>query len=242
MNIEQAIALVTGANRGMGREYVRQLAAAGARKIYATARDPAKVADVVALDRKRIEALPLDIIRGDQVEAAARRCRDVTLLINNAGANSNRPVSDLNALENARVEIETNYFGTLRMCRAFAPVLAANGGGTLVNVLSLIGRVNLPALGTYSCSKAAAWSMTQALRAQLAAHGTRVVGVYPGPVDTDMTPGGAAKPADVVAAVIAAIRDDVEEVFPDGMAREVGPVLDRDYRSVEKQFAQFLPG
>jgi NAD(P)-dependent dehydrogenase (short-subunit alcohol dehydrogenase family) len=242
MHIEQAIALVTGANRGMGREYVRQLAAAGARKIYATARDPAKVADLVALDGRRIEALPLDTTRDDQVEVAAQRCRDVTLLINNAGANSNRPVSDPNALENARVEIETNYFGTLRMCRAFAPVLAANGGGTLVNVLSLIGRVNLPALGTYSCSKAAAWSMTQALRAQLAAQGTRVVGVYPGPVDTDMTPGGAAKPADVVAAVIAAIRADVEEVFPDGMAREVGPVLDRDYRSVEKQFAQFLPG
>jgi NAD(P)-dependent dehydrogenase (short-subunit alcohol dehydrogenase family) len=242
MNIEQAIALVTGANRGMGREYVRQLAAAGARKIYATARDPAKVADLVALDGRRIEALPLDTTRPDQVEAAARRCRDVTLLINNAGANSNRPVSDPNALENARAEIETNYFGTLRMCRAFAPVLAANGGGTLVNVLSLIGRVNLPALGTYSCSKAAAWSMTQALRAQLAAQGTRVVGVYPGPVDTDMTPGGAAKPADVVAAVIAAIRAGVEEVFPDGMARDIGPVLDRDYRSVEKQFARFLPG
>jgi len=241
MNVEQAIALVTGSSRGMGREYVRQLAAAGARKIYATARDPAGVADLVALDRQRIEALPLDITRDDQVEAAARRCRDVTLLVNNAGANSNRPVIDPNALENARVEIETNYFGTLRMCRAFAPVLAANGGGTIVNVLSLIGRVNLPALGTYSCSKAAAWSMTQAVRAQLAGQGTRVVGVYPGPVDTDMTPGGAAKPADVVAAVMTAIKVDIEEVFPDGMAREVGPVLDRDYRSVEKQFAQFLP-
>jgi NAD(P)-dependent dehydrogenase (short-subunit alcohol dehydrogenase family) len=242
MTIERAVALVTGANRGMGREYVRQLAAAGARKIYATARDPARVADLVALDRRRIEGLPLDITREDQVAAAARRCPDVTLLVNNAGANSNRPVSDPNALENARFEIETNYLGTLRMCRAFAPVLAANGGGVLVNVLSLIGRVNLPALGTYSCSKAAAWSMTQALRAQLAAQGTRVVGVYPGPVDTDMTPGGAAKPAEVVAAVIAAIRDGGEEVFPDGMAREVGPELDRDYRAVERRFARFLPG
>jgi NAD(P)-dependent dehydrogenase (short-subunit alcohol dehydrogenase family) len=242
MKIEQAVVLVTGTSRGMGREHVRQLAAAGARKIYATARDAAKIADLVNIDRRRIESISLDITRGDQVELVARRCRDVTLLINNAGVNRNRPVSDVNAMANARAEIETNYYGLLRMCLAFAPILRANGGGMIVNVLSLIARVNLPALGTYSCSKAAAWSATQAFRAELAGQGTRVVGVYPGAVETDMTPGNAgAKPADIVAEIIEGIRADTPEIFPGRMAREMGPALDTDYRSIEKQLSQFLP-
>jgi NAD(P)-dependent dehydrogenase (short-subunit alcohol dehydrogenase family) len=241
MKLEQAVAMVTGTSRGMGREYVRQLAAAGARKIYATARDAAKIADLVNLDRRRIETISLDITRGDQVEAVARRCRDVTLLVNNAGVNRSRPVGDVNAMANARAEIETNYYGTLRMCLAFAPILKVNGGGMIVNMLTLMARVNLPAIGTYCCSKAAEWSMTQALRAELGPQGTRVVGVYPGSVDTDMTPGGAARPADVVAEVIEAIRADIVEVFPGAMARDLAPMIDSDYRKIERQFAQYLP-
>jgi NAD(P)-dependent dehydrogenase (short-subunit alcohol dehydrogenase family) len=241
MKFDQAVAMVTGTSRGMGREYVRLLAAAGVRKIYATARDGAKIADLVNVDRRRIEAVPLDITRGDQVEAVARRCRDVTLLVNNAGVNRNRPVSDINAMANARAEIETNYYGTLRMCLAFAPVLRANGGGTIVNVLTLMARVNLPAVGTYCCSKAAEWSMTQALRAELAPHAIKVIGVYPASVATDMTPGGAAKPADIVAEVIEAIRSDTLEVFPGAMARDLAPMLDSDYRKIESQFGQYLP-
>jgi short-subunit dehydrogenase len=186
--------------------------------------------------------MALDITRGDQVETIARRCRDVTLLVNNAGVNRNRPLTDVNAMANARAEVETNYYGLIRMCTAFAPILKANGGGMMVNILSLVARVNLPALGTYSCSKAAAWSATQAFRAELAGQGTRVVGVYPGAVETDMTPGNAgAKPSEIVAEIIEGIRADTPDIFPGRMAREIGPTLDTDYRSIERQLAQFLP-
>ena len=241
MDVSNATVLVTGANRGIGRCIVDCLLAVGAPRIHAAARDPAKLGERAG--NPRIVPLALDVTRPEQVARAVERCADVTLLINNAGVNRNRPlIGEPEALANARAEIEVNYLGTLAMCRAFAPVLEANGGGTIVNVLSAIARVNLPALGSYAASKAAAYSMTQGVRAELAGQGTRVIGVLPGAVDTDMTPGGDARPEDVAAAVVEAIAGDVEDLYPDAMARGIAEGLAKDAKAVERELAAFLPG
>ncbi|MDH3234875.1 MAG: SDR family oxidoreductase [Alphaproteobacteria bacterium] len=236
MNIKGSVALVTGANRGIGEAYVAALTARGAAKIYAGVRDPAGYEAPGS-----VEVVALDVTDPDQVAAAAKTCSDVTLLVNNAGVNFNAPLLADNAMENARVEIEVNYFGTLSMARAFAPVLKANGGGCMLNMLSILSRVNLPALGSYAASKAAEYSMTQGIRAQLAGQGTLVVAVMPGSVDTRMTPGGEEKPATVVDAALDAVEAGKEDVYPGGMAQGVSQGLAADAKAVEKEFAGFLP-
>ncbi len=241
MDISSATVLVTGANRGIGRRTVDCLLAAGAPRIFAGARDPAKLGALA--EDERIIAVALDVTDPAQVAAAAERCADVSLLVNNAGVNRNRPlIGEPEALANARAEIEVNYLGTLSMCRAFAPVLKANGGGMIVNVLSVIGRVNLPAIGSYCASKAAEYSMTQGVRAELAAQGTHVMGVLPGAVDTEMTPGGDARPEDVAAAIVEAIANDIEDLYPDAMAQGLSEGLARDAKAVEREMANYLPG
>lgn len=239
MDLTKTTALVTGSNRGMGRQIVKCLIAAGVPKIYATARDPAKIADLV--DGTRVESFALDVTVPDQVAAAAARCTDIGLLINNAGVNRNRPmIGEPEALANARAEMEVNYFGMLSMCRAFAPVLAANGGGMIVAMLSLLARVCIPAIGTYSASKAAGLSLVQGVRAELAGQGTHVLAVMPGSVDTDMTPGGLAKPEDIAASVIEAIGADVEDLYPDAMALDIIESLARDAKALEKELAAYV--
>ena len=160
MRIEGAVALVTGSNRGIGRAFVETLIARGAAKIYASAREPSRVADLVAAHPGRIVPLELDVTSADDIEAAAARCRDVSLLINNAGINNQAGFIAAKELAPARAEMETNYFGPMQTCRSFAPVLRANGGGAIVNILSILARVNLPMYGSLSASKAAALSLT----------------------------------------------------------------------------------
>ncbi len=212
--------------------------------MYSSARQVAKIADLVAAHRGQVVPWALDITDHAAVAAAAKSCADVTLLINNAGVNFNTPLVGAGSLDNARTEIETNYFGTLAMCRAFAPVLKANGGGMIVNMASIVGRVNLPLMGSLSASKAAVISLTQGVRAELAAHGTRVMAVMPGAVDTDMTkdfPPPKMSPVDVVSAVLAAVRDEAEEIYPGDMAAMVAGMLSSDPKGMEKEFAKILP-
>ena len=244
MQLRNCVALVTGANRGIGEQFVKALRAAGAKTIYAGAREAGSLR-VGDGDKGTIVPLGIDITREADIAAAARRCRDVTLLINNAGVNFNTPLVGIAALANARAEIETNYFGTLAMCRAFAPILKANGGGTIVNMLSILARVNLPLMGSLCASKAAALSMTQGVRAELKAQGTKVIGVMPGAVETRMTemlPPPKMNPADVVKAALKAVEDGVEDVYPGDMAQGVAAGLAKDAKGVEAQFSAYLPG
>ncbi len=244
MQVKGCVALVTGANRGIGEQFVKALRAAGAKRIYAGARDPASLR-VEAADRDAIVPIGIDVTRPADVAAAAARCRDVTLLVNNAGVNFNTPLVGIAALDNARTEIETNYFGTLAMCRAFAPVLKANGGGTIVNMLSILARVNLPLMGSLCASKAAALSMTQGVRAELKAQGTKVIGVMPGAVETRMTemlPPPKMSPADVAKAALEAVEQGIEDVYPGDMAQGVAAGLAQDPKAVEMQFSAYLPG
>jgi NAD(P)-dependent dehydrogenase (short-subunit alcohol dehydrogenase family) len=175
-------ALVTGANRGLGMAFVQALLGRGAAKVYAGARNPGTV-DVTDA---RVVPVQLDITNFDDIAAAARDCSDVSLLVNNAGAMLLAPFLSAPDMSAARTEMETNYFGTLAMARAFAPILGAAGGGGLVNVLSVVSWYAPPFNASYCASKSAAWALTNALRVELRAQGTLVVGVHAGFIDTDM--------------------------------------------------------
>ena len=183
MKIQNAVALVTGANRGIGLAFARELLARGARKVYAGARDPSSVTQA------GVQPLRLDVTRPDDVAAASGLAADVTLLINNAGIAHAGGFLAPDSEEVARRIFETNFFGMLRMSRAFAPTLKANGGGALLNVLSVASWVNRGELAAYSASKAAAWSLTNALRNELAAQKTQVLALHMAYVDTDLTRG-----------------------------------------------------
>jgi NAD(P)-dependent dehydrogenase (short-subunit alcohol dehydrogenase family) len=180
MNIEGSVALVTGANRGLGLAFARELLARGARKVYAAARDPGSVS------LPGVVPVRLDVTDGEQVRTLARELDDVTLLINNAGISQRASLLGADALGAARAQLETNYLGPLVLANAFAPVLAKNGGGAIVNVLSVLSWVSLPGTATYSASKAAAWAFTNALRTELQAQNTQVVALHVGYIDTDM--------------------------------------------------------
>jgi NAD(P)-dependent dehydrogenase (short-subunit alcohol dehydrogenase family) len=224
MMIRGSTALVTGANRGLGSALVRALRAGGCAKIYAAARNIAGVAP----DRV-VHPVQLDITSAEEVAAAAARCQDVDILINNAGVAGFKPALGAPTMEHARAEMETNYFGTLAMCRAFTPVLKRNGGGALINVLSVVSWFNAPMQGSYCASKAAEWSLTRAARFE--AQGTLVVGVFAGYIDTDMTRALAlAKTSpDVIAArVLAGIEADREEILADERAETLRRELFKD--------------
>jgi peptide/nickel transport system ATP-binding protein len=245
MDIQNTTALVTGANRGLGRELVSQLLAGGARKVYAAARDAASVQDLVNANPGRVEALWLDITNADQVAAAQARCTDVTLLINNAGINRGQGFIAAASLSDAQAEINTNYLGTLAMCRAFAPHLSRQGGGAIVNVLSILAKVNLPAMGSLCASKAAALRMTEGVRAELAAQKTLVVAVMTGAVDTDMSrdyQGPKSSCAEVAQAVLAALQRGDEEVYVGDMPGWINGALMQDPKGIERELAKYLPG
>ena len=218
MRIEGAVALVTGANRGLGKAFVQQLIDGGARKIYAAARDPAKV------NFAGVQPVKLDITNPADVAAAAKACGDVTLLFNNAGIAPTAALAEDQSLEIARTVMDTNYFGTLRMCNAFAPILGRNGGGALINMLSALSWISMAPLDAYCASKAAEWSLTNAVRTQLKGQKTLVIGVHAGLIDTDMAssfPGEKTPPEEIAARIIEAIEADRPEVLADNTARAV---------------------
>lgn len=244
MNVHESVAFVTGANRGIGKAYVEALVQAGAHRIYAAARNIDSLVDVVAIAPDRIVAIALDVTNAEQVNAAAQAAQDVTLLINNAGVIGAGGLFTPQSVETAQWEMTTNYFGTLSMVRAFAPILQRNGGGAIVNMLSVVSVANAPVFGSYSASKAALNSLTQDIRAELANQGTQVVGVFPGPVATAMTEGlpvDKAEPIDVAKAVLQGVEAKLEDIYPDALSQSVFTEIAESLKAVEKQFAGWMP-
>ena len=237
MKIDGSVALVTGANRGLGRAFARELVVRGAAKVYGAARDPAAVSEPGVLP------VGLDITDPDQVTEAARQCPDVGLLVNNAGVLKYSTFINAPDLDAARAEMETNYFGTLSMCRAFAPVLAANGGGAIVNVLSVSSFRPGPFDATYGASKAAEWSMTNGVRIELHHQGTLVVGVHASFIDTDMAAPATNVPKDSPESVVRQALDAVEagqaEVLADEPTRTVKAELSRDQELIYPPLQEF---
>ena len=218
MKVENAVVLVTGANRGIGLAFVRELLARGARKVYAGARDPAYVAQA------GVQALKLDVNKPEDVAAAAAQAPDVTLVINNAGIAQPGGFLAADSEDVARRIFETNFFGVLRMSQVFAPVLKANGGGALLNVLSIASWVNGGELAAYSASKSAAWSLTNALRNELAAQKTQVLGLHMAYVDTDLTRGLDApksSPEQIVQRALDGLESGLDEVLADELTQQV---------------------
>ncbi|MCD2194677.1 SDR family oxidoreductase [Actinomycetospora endophytica] len=213
MRIAGSTALVTGAGRGLGATLVEALLARGAATVYAGARDPR---DAENKD-PRVIPLRLDVTDPASVRGAAERAGDVDLLINNAGIAGNGSLLTGDP-ERARAELETNFWGPVTVLRAFAPVLARNGGGAVVNVLSALSWLTSPLTGSYSASKAAAWSFTGSARAELRGQGTQVVGVHLGYMDTDMVAHldvPKIAPEDVARQTLDAVEDGGEEVLAD---------------------------
>ncbi|MGW1807933.1 SDR family oxidoreductase [Streptomyces sp. NPDC002078] len=222
MQLEGSIALVTGANRGIGRALARALIDRGAGKVYAAVRDPASVTD------QDLTPLRLDVTEPDDIVAAAAVAGDVTIVVNNAGVGGFDTKLLTGSLDGARREMETNYFGTWAVSRAFAPVLARNGGGALVNILSAASWASRPDYPGYAASKAAQWSLTGALREGLREQGTLVVGVHASFVETDLSDfTGAPKisAADVAEQTMEALANDQVEVLTDERTRQVKHAL-----------------
>jgi NAD(P)-dependent dehydrogenase (short-subunit alcohol dehydrogenase family) len=238
--IEGAVALVTGANRGLGRALTQALLARGARKVYAAARNPEALGD---LRHERLVALRLDVTDADQIRAAAEAASDLQIVFNNAGIALATAIAGSAVLDQARREAEVNYFGPLQLLQALAPILARNGGGAIVNIGSAAGLSNVPFLPTYSASKAALHSLTQAARALLGAQGVSVFGVYAGPIDTDMSRALAipkTAPRDVAAAILDGIEAGEEDIFPDPFAREFGRLFESSPKATERQNAAMV--
>ena len=236
MEIEGRVALVTGANRGIGAAITTALIADGAKRVYAGMRHPP-----AGLGERSTGIIPieLDITNAAHVARAAVVCADTEILVNNAGIALIQPLIAAPDPLAAEQEMRVNYFGLLAMCRAFAPVLARNGGGAIVNVLSLVARVPMWFGGSYSASKAAALSLTQSIRGELSGQRTLVIGVLPGSVDTDMTQGldvEKVAPSVVATAIVAALREGTDDVYP-GPAADIAAALLRDPKAVERQFA-----
>ena len=218
MKIENAVVLVTGANRGIGLAFARELLARGARKVYAAARNPSSV----TLDG--VQALPLDVTIPEQVYAAAQQAADVSLVINNAGIAQPGGFLAPDSDAVARRIFETNFFGVLNMSKAFAPVLKANGGGALLNVLSVASWVNGGELAAYSASKSAAWSLTNALRHELAGQNTQVLGLHMAYVDTDLTRGFEVQKSsaeEIVRRALDGLEAGADEVLADALTQQV---------------------
>lgn len=218
MQIKNSVVLITGANRGIGLAFARAVLARGARKVYAAARDPSTVT------LAGVQALQLDVTQPAQIAAAAQQAADVTLVINNAGIAQPGGFLALDSEAVARRIFETNFFGVLNMSKAFAPVLQANGGGALLNVLSVASWVNGGELAAYSASKSAAWSLTNALRHELAAQKTQVLGLHMAYVDTDLTRGfevPKSSAEDIVQRALDGLEAGADEVLADALTQQI---------------------
>lgn len=218
MKLKNAVILITGANRGLGNALAQAALAAGASKVYAGARNPA------AVTLAGVTPIKLDVNNPADIAAAAQAIPDLTILINNAGIFTGSTVGASDAAAALRAELDTNLYGPMALSQAFAPTLARNGGGAIVNILSALSWFSMPAGGTYSVSKAAAWALTNGLRVELHAQHTQVLGAHMGYMDTDMTDGIDAPksaPADIARAIMEALEAGQDEVLTDDTARQV---------------------
>ncbi len=238
MNIEGSIALVTGANRGLGARLVDRLLDAGAGKVYATARDPRGIASAVRAD-PRVSVLAVDVTDQASIDAAAKVATDVTVLVNNAGVLGfgSALEGDLDLFQR---DMLTNQIGLLRVSRAFVPILTANAPGAIVNVLTLIALAPVAGMAGYCASKAAAHSITQSLRAELRDSSIEIIGAYPGGIDTDMLAGveaDKAAPELVAERIVSGLAAGATVIWPDDASAGASSVYLTDPVGLERMLA-----
>ncbi|OBZ19386.1 short-chain dehydrogenase [Bacillus sp. FJAT-27264] len=231
MKISQQVALISGANRGLGKKLALELLDRGA-KVYAGARNPETI------DYPGVIPVQLDITNPESVAAAAKAAGDVTLLINNAGISTKTDLLT-GPLEDINLEFNTHFFGNLSMIRAFAPVIEGNGGGTILNILSVLSWFSIGADAAYSSAKSAEWGMTNALRLSLADKNIRVAGLHVGFMDTDMTAGidaPKADPKDIAKIAIDGVEAGLYEIVADDISKQVKAGLSGELSGLYPQF------
>jgi len=237
LKLQDCVALVTGSNRGLGLAYCEGLLRSGAAKVYAAARDCSKV----GVRDSRVVPLALNVTSVADVISAARSCQDISLLVNNAGVLRDSPMLGMETEAAARQEMETNYFGVLSMVQRFAPILARNGGGAIVNVLSVASWFTNPFMATYCASKAAEEVLTDAIRMHLRSQGTHVVGVYAGYIDTDMAAHVTqpkTSPNQVVERSLAGLESGVDRIFADDRAVYIDQRVRTDRPALDAELLQ----
>ncbi|WP_309629237.1 SDR family oxidoreductase [Brevundimonas sp.] len=243
MEVQGSVAIVTGANRGIGEGFVHVLIQQGAARVYAGARDPASAQHLVDQYPGKVVAVTLDVTRPETIAAAAVACPDVSVVVNNAGVSTGNLLIGADDMSAMREEMEVNYFGPVAMSRAFAPVLKANGGGAILNVLSVAGIVAVPNMGGYSPSKFAMRAAGTCIRAELAGQGTTVTSLIVGSVDTRMAShvkGAKERPEDIAGAAMKGITRGVDEIDTDRFAVESRAALARDPKGMERGMARML--
>ncbi|MDE1900571.1 MAG: SDR family oxidoreductase [Alphaproteobacteria bacterium] len=236
MNIQAKTVLVTGANRGMGAELVRSFLKQGAGKVYAAARTTSSLPD---FGDARVVPVQLDITNPAEISAAAQQVGAIDILYNNAGVMHYSDIMTASTAELA-ADMDVNYYGTVRMMQAFAPVIEKNGGGIIANTISVLGLAPIAAMGGYSVSKSALFSATLAARKVLKPKNINVIAVYPGPIATDMTAGlemPKASAADTAAEIVKGIIAGQEDVYPDPTSKQVSALWGSNPKSVEQYFA-----
>lgn len=237
ISLENRVALVTGANRGVGAAIVQALLNANVKRVYATARSLSSV----TFSDDRVTPLELDITDREQIIATANNVSDVDILINNAGVNAfgSLITSDISGIER---DMRTNYFGTLDVIRAFTPVLENNGGGNIVNIISICALASMPGLGGYSASKAALFSATQALRPELNDKKIEMHAVFPGPLDTDMNDGidiDKASPESTAEHILRDMVNGIEDISPDPVSQDVMKTWSTNPKQLEREFSVY---
>lgn len=243
MEIKDSVAIVSGGNRGIGEAFVRELLQCGTRRVYVGTRSLEAAEALCSELGERAVAVQLDVTNEADVRAAAAQCKDVSIVVNNAGAFLDQTLIGADDMSAARTEMEVNYFGVLSMCRAFAPALKRSGGGSIINILSAAAIVAVPNMGGYSPSKFAARALTTSVRAELAGQGTHVGALIVGSVETRMSAhvAGQKEPSSVVAkAGLKAIRAGIAEMDTDAMAIAMRASLARDPHNLEKKMAALL--
>ncbi len=236
MKLENTIALVTGANQGLGKCYAEELLRLGAAKVYACGLTLESLDPLCEAHGARIVPLKLDVTVRDDVSAAVSAAGDVTVLLNNAGILEHKGLVEAGSSEAFRREMAVNVFGLADMSLAFAPVIAGNGGGAIINMLSAASLANFPPFGSYCATKAAAMSITHCLRYELKTQGIEVFGIYAGLIDTDMLKsirGEKSDPEDIAAAALKGVEAGIMDIDTDARAKWLRATLVEDPESLE---------
>lgn len=244
VKVNEKVVFVSGANRGIGRATVIELLERGASKVYAGARDTQKLSDLKEKYGERLIPVELNLTDDDSIQKAAKTAEGIDVLMNNAGVLVGSTMLSDKALEEVEGNMEINVYGLLKLTYAFIPALKKSSATAIVNFSSLAGLGNMPVIGTYSVSKAAVHSITQGLRAELANYNVLVSGIYPGPIDTEMTAAmemDKDTPENVAKALVDGLENGVEDIFPDNASSQAGPFYLQNPKAVEGEFGKYMP-